>query len=96
MKVRFRTYLLLALLASTTPRPILAEQPNILWITAEDMSPNLGCYGDAYATTPHIDGFARESVRYTHAFATAPVCSPYPPSARTVEAPRRSLDRRVS
>jgi N-sulfoglucosamine sulfohydrolase len=50
--------------------------PNILWITVEDMSPTLGCYGDAYATTPHIDKLAGESVRYTHAFATAPVCSP--------------------
>lgn len=53
-----------------------ADRPNILWITAEDMSATLGCYGDEYATTPHIDGLAKESVRYTHAFATAPVCSP--------------------
>jgi N-sulfoglucosamine sulfohydrolase len=53
-----------------------ARAPNILWITAEDMSATLGCYGDAYATTPHIDRLARQSVRYTHAFASAPVCSP--------------------
>ncbi len=53
-----------------------AEQPNILWITAEDMSATLGCYGDKYATTPNIDKFAKESVRYTKAFASAPVCSP--------------------
>jgi arylsulfatase A-like enzyme len=53
-----------------------ATPPNILWITAEDMSPTLGCYGDEFATTPHIDRLAGESVRYTHAFATAPVCSP--------------------
>ena len=50
--------------------------PNILWITAEDMSPYLGCYGDEFATTPNLDRFARESVRYTRAFAAAPVCSP--------------------
>ena len=50
--------------------------PNILWITAEDMSPYLGCYGDEFATTPHLDRFAKESVRYTRAFAAAPVCSP--------------------
>ena len=49
---------------------------NILWITAEDISPNLGCYGDPYARTPQLDAFARESIRYTRAFATAPVCSP--------------------
>ncbi len=52
------------------------DKPNILWITAEDMSPTLGCYGDEYATSPNIDRLATESVRYTHAFATAPVCSP--------------------
>lgn len=51
-------------------------QPNILWITAEDMSATLGCYGDTFATTPNIDTLAQRSVRYTHAFATAPVCSP--------------------
>jgi len=52
------------------------QRPNILWITAEDMSPTLGCYGDSFATTPNIDQLALESARYTHAFATSPVCSP--------------------
>lgn len=52
------------------------KRPNILWLTAEDMSPTLGCYGDAYATTPRIDALATESLRFTHAFATSPVCSP--------------------
>lgn len=52
------------------------DRPNILWISAEDLSPNLGCYGDAAARTPHLDSFARGAVRYTRAFATAPVCSP--------------------
>ena len=53
-----------------------ADRPNILWITAEDMSATLGCYGDGFATTPNIDRLAQQSSRYTHAFATAPVCSP--------------------
>lgn len=53
-----------------------ASRPNILWITAEDMSPVLGCYGDTQAVTPNLDQLARKSVRFTHAFATAPVCSP--------------------
>ena len=52
------------------------NHPNILWITAEDMSRTLGCYGDSYAITPNIDQLASESARYTHAFATSPVCSP--------------------
>ena len=40
------------------------------------MSPVLGCYGDTDAITPNIDKLARESIKYTHAFASAPVCSP--------------------
>lgn len=52
------------------------DRPNILWITAEDMSPSLGCYGDPQAVTPNLDRLAAEGVRYTRVFATAPVCSP--------------------
>lgn len=52
------------------------SRPNIVWITAEDMSATMGCYGDPQADTPHLDAMAAESTRYTHAFATSPVCSP--------------------
>ncbi len=67
--------LLPALLAAALPLSA-ADRPNILWITAEDMSPALGSYGDPDAKTPNLDAFAKESVRYTRAFAAAPVCSP--------------------
>jgi len=40
------------------------------------MSPHLGAYSDALARTPVLDRFARESIRYTNAFTTAPVCAP--------------------
>ena len=53
-----------------------AERPNILWLSAEDISPHLGCYGDPHAITPHLDQLAKEGVRYTHAFTTAGVCAP--------------------
>ena len=53
-----------------------AERPNILWISAEDISPDLGSYGDRYAVTPTLDQLAAEGMRYTHAFSTAPVCAP--------------------
>jgi uncharacterized sulfatase len=52
------------------------DKPNILWITCEDISPYLGCYGDSYAKTPNIDKLAKKSAIYTKAFATAPVCAP--------------------
>ena len=50
--------------------------PNILWITSEDNSPFLGCYGDNFATTPNLDQLASTGFLYTHAFANAPVCAP--------------------
>ncbi|NUM52785.1 MAG: sulfatase [Candidatus Hydrogenedentes bacterium] len=52
------------------------RRPNVLWITCEDMSPHLGCYGDSYANTPNLDAFAREGLRYTHAFSVSGVCAP--------------------
>ena len=52
------------------------QRPNVLWISAEDISPDLGCYGDSYAVTPHIDEFARNAVRYDNAFAHMGVCAP--------------------
>jgi len=54
----------------------LAARPNIVWISNEDMSPRLGAYGDALARTPVLDRLAKESIRYTNAFTTAPVCAP--------------------
>lgn len=51
------------------------DRPNILWITVEDISPDLGCYGDEYAVTPRLDRLAREGVRYLNAFGHAGVCA---------------------
>lgn len=68
--------LLLALLtASCSDGSQDQGRPNILWITSEDNSPYLGCYGDELAQTPSLDGLAAEGVRYRNAFANAPVCS---------------------
>lgn len=53
-----------------------ADRPNVLWLTCEDMSPNLGCYGDTYATSPNLDKFAQRSLRYLHVWSNAPVCAP--------------------
>ncbi len=53
------------------------ELPNILWITSEDNSAYFtGCYGNTFATTPHIDKLASEGFLYTHAYGTNAVCAP--------------------
>ncbi len=61
--------------AQTTARPP-SSRPNILWIMAEDIGPDLGSYGAPLVRTPNLDRLAREGVRYTHAFTTSPICSP--------------------
>ena len=53
-----------------------ARRWNILWITSEDTSPDLGCYGDAYARTPNLDRLAAEGARFTNACSVAGVCAP--------------------
>jgi len=48
---------------------------NVLLILAEDIGPQLACYGEPLVSTPNLDRLAARGVRYTRAFTTAPVCS---------------------
>ena len=62
------------------------ERPNILWISCEDMSPDMGCYGDAYAVTPNLDRLAAQGARYDSVFRHVPGSSLEcirPPSGHT-------------
>ena len=54
---------------------LAADRPNILWITCEDISPYLGCYNCPEAQTPNLDRLAERGIRYTRAYANAPVCA---------------------
>jgi N-sulfoglucosamine sulfohydrolase len=49
--------------------------PNILFILAEDIGPDLSCYGTPLIRTPNLDALAARGVRYQNCFTTAPVCS---------------------
>ncbi len=70
------TALLLNLTSVTIDAQPVSDSPNILWLTIEDISPNLGAYGDTFAHTPNLDNFAKQSLRYDIAWSTSPVCSP--------------------
>ncbi|MEM0925951.1 MAG: sulfatase [Planctomycetota bacterium] len=50
-------------------------RPNILWVTIEDWSADLSCYGTAGIRTPNVDGLAQQGIRFERAFTTSPVCS---------------------
>lgn len=69
----------LAIALATALPPVSAASkklPNILWLSAEDISPHIACFGDPHAITPHLDELATEGVRYTRTFTTAGVCAP--------------------
>jgi iduronate 2-sulfatase len=53
-----------------------AAKPNVLLICVDDLKPALGCYGDKHAKTPHLDAFAKRSVRFDRAYCNQAVCSP--------------------
>ena len=75
MKTRLRTTALLAV-ALACGGAAAQTRPNIVWIIADDYSPDAGCYGDPVANTPRIDQLAAQGIKFTRAYSTSPVCSP--------------------
>ena len=57
--------------------PKKQQKPNIIYIMCDDMGyGDLGCYGQKYILTPNIDRMAKEGMRFTQAYAGAPVSAP--------------------
>lgn len=52
-----------------------SQRPNIVLFISHDTGRHLGCYG-ADVDTPHLNRLAQQGVMFTHAFCTAPQCSP--------------------
>jgi arylsulfatase A-like enzyme len=89
-----RRLILLILLAMLWTTNISAQeataQPNILFIMIDDLGwMDLNCQGSPQFTTPNIDRLAKQGMRFTDAYAAAPVCSPTRAAAVTGLAPGR-------
>ena len=66
------------------------ERPNIVLIVADDLGwTDLACYGSDLHRTPNLDRLARQCVRFTDAYAAAPVCTPTRASILTGKTPAR-------
>jgi iduronate 2-sulfatase len=48
---------------------------NVLFISVDDLKPNLNCYGDEFAKTPNFDKLASESMIFSHAYCQQAVCN---------------------
>ncbi len=69
--------LLAALLAVATTSVALSNQPNIIYILADDLGyGELSCFGQTRFATPHLDRMAREGIIFTHHYAGSPICAP--------------------
>lgn len=67
-----------------------ASRPNIVVIMADDLGwMDLHCYGNERLDTPALDQLAAEGMRFTDAYAAAPVCSPTRAAMMTGQAPGR-------
>ncbi|MFP5232829.1 MAG: sulfatase [Acidobacteriota bacterium] len=66
------------------------EKPNIVFFLVDDCGwGDFGCYGDTFHETRNIDQLAREGMRFTNAYAAAPVCSPSRAGIMTGQCPAR-------
>ncbi|CAG7607896.1 N-acetylgalactosamine-6-O-sulfatase [Paenibacillus solanacearum] len=67
------------------------NKPNIIFILVDDLGwGELGCYGNLYNETPYLDEMARQGMRFTTAYASAPVCSPSRAGLLTGQVPPRN------
>jgi len=87
--------LLLGVAACGRAESAASARPNIVFLLADDLGwADLGCYGSTFYETPSLDELAATGVRFTRAYAAAPVCSPtrgsilcgkYPARTKTTE-----------
>ena len=71
-------------------RRLSSDKPNIIVILADDLGwAELGCYGSTFNETPNLDNMASQGMRFTDAYAPAPVCSPTRASLLTGQFPAR-------
>ena len=66
------------------------SKPNILFILIDDLGwMDIACQGNPNLHTPNIDKLATQGMRFTDAYAAAPVCSPTRAAVMTGQSPAR-------
>lgn len=86
----FRSVLLVSFACVVPSAVAAAEPPNIVFILADDLAwSDLGCYGNTVHETPNIDRLAEDGVRFTQAYAPAPICSASRAAILTGKTPAR-------
>jgi len=66
------------------------EKANVIFISIDDLRPDLGCYGNTVMQTPNIDKLAANSVQFNNAYCQVPVCGASRSSLHTGIRPTRT------
>lgn len=84
------TAIIVSCLLSSDSARSADRQPNILLIMVDDLGwMDLACQGNRLVDTPNIDLLAFQGMRFTDAYAAAPVCSPTRAAVLTGLSPAR-------
>lgn len=70
--LQFAISLLLPFAGLTQNSP--AQQPNVLFISIDDLRPDLGCYGNEFVHSPNLDSLAGNAVLFNRHYVTVPTC----------------------
>jgi len=94
MKIPMRSFLVAlfgAILTCLSLHAKVEKRPNIVVVLCDDLGyGDLECYGHPKIKTPYLDQMAKEGIRFTDFYSTAPVCSPSRVGLLTGRSPNRA------
>ncbi len=88
--IRWGNLIVMTILFSLTSQAQQDTKPNIVFILTDDLGyTDLGCYGNPYNQTPHIDALAERGMKFQQAYVASPICSPSRAAIMTGKHPAR-------
>lgn len=91
------SYFLVVILISVSSisqnlEPNVKEKPNVLFISVDDLRPDLGCYGKTFMKTPNMDKLASEGILFQNHYVQVPTCGASRACLLTGMRPRRKAE----